>query len=116
MRASKESIGSGTLSGLVTGLAMLPVVLLGPVAGVFVDRVNRGRLIAWTDVAGGALVSAAVAVFFPVPGSRRFGAFLSKPAEGGSLLLATPWTENPSCCPRCSIVWWVRNPCRLGPA
>lgn len=65
----KEATGSGTLSGLVTGLAMLPMVLLGPVAGVFVDRVNRGRLIAWTDVAGGVLVSAAAVLFFLAPGN-----------------------------------------------
>jgi len=66
----KDATGSGTLSGLITGLAMLPMVVLGPVAGVFVDRVNRGRLIAWTDVAGGVLVSAAAAVFFLTPESR----------------------------------------------
>ena len=66
----KEATGSGTLSGLVSGLAMLPMVLLGPLAGVFVDRVNRGRMIAWTDVAGGVLVSAAAALFFLVPGSK----------------------------------------------
>jgi DHA3 family macrolide efflux protein-like MFS transporter len=66
----KQATGSGTLSGLLTGLAMLPMVLLGPVAGVFVDRVNRGRMIAWTDVAGGLLVSAAAALFFLVPGQQ----------------------------------------------
>jgi DHA3 family macrolide efflux protein-like MFS transporter len=71
----KETTGSGTLSGLVGAAAMLPMVLLGPLAGVFVDRVNRGRMIAWTDVAGGVLVSAAAALFFLLPGS-------------GSLLLA----------------------------
>ena len=67
----KDATGSGTLSGLLTGLAMLPMVVLGPVAGVFVDRVNRGRMIAWTDVAGGLLVSAAAALFFLVPGQRE---------------------------------------------
>jgi MFS family permease len=67
----RDATGSGTLSGLLTGLAMLPMVLLGPVAGVFVDRVNRGRMIAWTDVAGGLLVSAAAALFFLVPGNRE---------------------------------------------
>ena len=65
----KESTGSGTLSGLVGGAATLPMVLLGPIAGVFVDRANRGRLIAWTDVAGGVLVSIAAVLFFAVPGS-----------------------------------------------
>lgn len=63
----KDATGSGTLSGLVGGLAMLPMVLLGPIAGVFVDRVNRGRMVAWTDVAGGALVSAAAVLFLVMP-------------------------------------------------
>jgi DHA3 family macrolide efflux protein-like MFS transporter len=67
----KDATGSGTLSGLLTGLAMLPMVLLGPVAGVFVDRVNRGRMIAWTDVAGGLLVAAAAALFLLVPGRQE---------------------------------------------
>lgn len=63
----KETTGSGTLSGLMSGLSTLPMVLLGPIAGVFVDRANRGRLIAWTDIAGGVLVSAAAALFFTLP-------------------------------------------------
>jgi DHA3 family macrolide efflux protein-like MFS transporter len=65
----KETTGSGTLSGLIGGMATLPMVLLGPIAGVFVDRTNRGRLIAWTDIAGGVLVSIAAALFFAVPAS-----------------------------------------------
>ena len=65
----KETTGSGTLSGLVGGMATLPMVLLGPIAGVFVDRTNRGRLIAWTDIAGGVLVSIAAVLFFTVPGN-----------------------------------------------
>jgi DHA3 family macrolide efflux protein-like MFS transporter len=65
----KETTGSGTLSGLIGGMAMLPMVLLGPFAGVLVDRTNRGRLIAWTDIAGGALVALAAALFFALPGN-----------------------------------------------
>lgn len=63
----KETTGSGTLSGLIGGIAILPMALLGPIAGVFVDRTNRGRLIAWTDIAGGVLVSLAAVLFFIVP-------------------------------------------------
>jgi MFS family permease len=63
----KETTGSGTLSGLISGTATLPMVLLGPIAGVFVDRTNRGQLIAWTDIAGGALVAIAAVLFFTVP-------------------------------------------------
>jgi len=50
---------SGTLRGLIMTVALLPMVVLGPVAGVLVDRFSRQRLIAWTDIAGGALVLAA---------------------------------------------------------
>ncbi len=65
----KETTGSGTLSGLIGGVAMLPMVLLGPFAGVFVDRTNRGRLIAWTDIAGGVIVAIAAVLFFLLPGN-----------------------------------------------
>lgn len=63
----KETTGSDTLSGLIGGIATLPMVLLGPIAGVFMDRTNRGRLIAWTDIAGGVLVSPAAVLFFAMP-------------------------------------------------
>jgi DHA3 family macrolide efflux protein-like MFS transporter len=62
----KEITGSGTLMGLVMTAALLPMVVLGPFAGVLVDRWNRKRLIAWTDLAGGFLVLAA-AGFFLLP-------------------------------------------------
>jgi len=65
----KDTTHSGTLSGLIGAVATLPMVLLGPVAGVFVDRTNRGRLIAWTDIVGGLLVSIAALLFFTVPAS-----------------------------------------------
>jgi DHA3 family macrolide efflux protein-like MFS transporter len=65
----KETTGSGTLSGLIGGISTVPMVLLGPIAGVFVDRTNRGRLIAWTDIAGGVMVTIAAVLFFTLPGN-----------------------------------------------
>ncbi len=62
----KELTQSGTLSGLVMSVALLPMVILGPIAGVFVDRWNRRNLIAWTDIAGGLFVLLA-AFFFILP-------------------------------------------------
>jgi MFS transporter, DHA3 family, macrolide efflux protein len=60
----KHLTDSGTLMGLVMTTALLPAVLLGPIAGVVVDRWNRRKLIAWTDIAGGAFVLVAALFFF----------------------------------------------------
>jgi MFS family permease len=43
------------------------MAVLGPAAGVFIDRLNRGKLIAWTDIAGGILLAAAALMFFLLP-------------------------------------------------
>ncbi len=64
----KHLTQSGTLMGLVMTSALLPMVLLGPVAGVMVDRWRRQRLIAWTDIIGGLLVLLAAFLFFLTPG------------------------------------------------
>ncbi|TFG58584.1 MAG: MFS transporter [Spirochaetales bacterium] len=63
----KTITDSGTLMGMVMTVAMLPMVVIGPIAGVIVDRWDRKRLIAWTDIAGGIAVAAAGAVFFLLP-------------------------------------------------
>ena len=61
----KQITESGTLMGLVMTAALAPMVILGPIAGVLVDRWDRRRLIAWTDLAGGFLVLGAAA-FLPL--------------------------------------------------
>ena len=66
----KDVTGSGSIMGLVMMAAMLPPVLLGPVAGVFVDRWDRRKIIAYTDIAGGLVVLAAALLFFLLPGAR----------------------------------------------
>ena len=66
----KDVTGSGSIMGLVMMTALLPPVLLGPVAGVFVDRWDRRKIIAYTDIAGGLFVLAAAALFFLAPGAR----------------------------------------------
>jgi MFS transporter, DHA3 family, macrolide efflux protein len=66
----KDVTGSGSIMGLVMMAALLPPVLLGPVAGVFVDRWDRRKIIAYTDIAGGLFVLAAAALFLLAPGAR----------------------------------------------
>jgi Bacterial protein of unknown function (DUF894). len=66
----KDVTGSGSIIGMVMMAAMLPPVLLGPIAGVFVDRWDRRKIISYTDIAGGLFVLAAAALFFLVPGSK----------------------------------------------
>src|SRR5919202_5246594 len=51
--------------GLLAALSGAPVLLLGLLAGVWVDRVRRRPLMIWTDLARAALlVSIAVAALF----------------------------------------------------
>ncbi len=64
----KQATGSGSLMGLVMTAALLPSLVVGPLAGVFVDRLDRKKLIAWTDIAGGVGVLTAAIVFFAFPG------------------------------------------------
>jgi MFS transporter, DHA3 family, macrolide efflux protein len=70
----KQLTGSGTIMGLVMMVAFLPMVILGPLSGVVVDRWNRQRLIAWTDIAGGLFVLGAACFFFlPFAAPVRIG-------------------------------------------
>lgn len=50
-----ELTGSGTLLGSTVGLQLLPVLLLGPYAGVCADRVDRRRLLVVTQAVSGLL-------------------------------------------------------------
>ncbi len=70
MLLMKQLTQSGTLVGLVMTVAFLPMVILGPFAGVFADRLHKQRMIAWTDIAGGVLVAGAAA-FFIWPSSNE---------------------------------------------
>ncbi|MFH2116304.1 MAG: MFS transporter [Spirochaetota bacterium] len=69
MLAIKDLTGSGSVMGLLMAFAILPSVLLGPIAGVFVDRLDRRRLIAWTDIAGGLVVLLAFATLLSFRGN-----------------------------------------------
>jgi MFS family permease len=50
--------GSGLALGLVTGLQFLPVLLAGPWSGLVADRVDKRRLLYWTQGAMGLLALA----------------------------------------------------------
>ena len=47
--------GGGLALGIVTALQFLPMLLAGPWGGVIADRVDKRRLIIWTQSAAGAL-------------------------------------------------------------
>jgi MFS family permease len=49
--------GSGTALGLVASLQFLPVLLLGPLGGVFVDRFDKRRLLYFTQTAAALLAA-----------------------------------------------------------
>ena len=99
----KQITESGTLMGLVMTAAIAPMVILGPIAGVLVDRWDSRRLIAWTDLAGGFLVLGAAAFFFfPASLPARIGILfgvtiltglldsISQPAIGASIPSLVP--------------------------
>ncbi|MBJ7597365.1 MFS transporter, partial [Candidatus Nephthysia bennettiae] len=47
--------GSGFALGVVTGLQFLPVLLAGPWGGLLADRVDKRRLLMWTQAGMGLL-------------------------------------------------------------
>ncbi|MFS8641422.1 MAG: MFS transporter, partial [Symbiobacteriaceae bacterium] len=63
-----DETGSVGVATLLTLLTMLPVILLGPVAGVLVDRYNRRALMMIADLvrAATALVLAPLSVVQPL--------------------------------------------------
>ena len=61
--------GSGTALGLVTTLQYTPILVVGGVAGVLVDRVDRRRLYLWTQTLAG--LEALVLGMLTVTGSVR---------------------------------------------
>ncbi|MFR4163771.1 MAG: MFS transporter [Paraclostridium sordellii] len=52
-----EITGSTALMGMLSAVTMLPKTILGPFAGVFVDRWDRKKLIVLTDLIRGVIVT-----------------------------------------------------------
>ena len=52
-----DRTGSTAMMGLLSALTMLPRVLVGPFAGVFVDRLDRKKIIVFTDFIMGIFVT-----------------------------------------------------------
>jgi MFS family permease len=67
--------GSGFDLGLVTGLQFLPMLLLGPWGGLVADRVNKRRLLYFTQ-AGGALIALALGILVETHAIRLWQVFL----------------------------------------
>ena len=67
-----EATRSATMSGLMVLAGVLPVVVLGPIAGTFADgRRSRLRIVATCDIVSGVLVSLLALGFVAGPGAWR---------------------------------------------
>ena len=67
--------GSGFDLGLVTGLQFLPMLLFGPWGGLVADRVNKRRLLYFTQ-AGGGLIALALGILVETHAIRLWQVFL----------------------------------------
>jgi len=72
----KQLTGSATVLGIVELLAFLPWVVMGPLAGTFVDRANRKSVILWSYLVRSALMLILfIASLDRVAGLRVLGPF-----------------------------------------
>jgi MFS transporter, DHA3 family, macrolide efflux protein len=69
----KHATGSASLMGAIMMVAMLPAVILGPVAGVFADRYSRRTTIIVADFARGLSVLALALALFVAPRATSLG-------------------------------------------
>lgn len=65
----KHATDSATLMGVILMVSSLPAVLLGPVAGAFVDRYSRRAIIVLSDVIRGLAVLTLAVFIFIAPGA-----------------------------------------------
>jgi MFS family permease len=59
-----KTFNSATLFASILILASLPRLLLGPIAGVFVDRLDRKKIIVYSDLINGLFILAMAGLFF----------------------------------------------------
>lgn len=59
-----ERTGSTAAMATVAICAALPIIIAGPFAGTYVDRVDRKKLMIWTDLFRGVLISIPGILFF----------------------------------------------------
>ena len=52
-----EMTGSKSLMGLLSAVTMMPRLILGPFAGVFIDKWDRKKVIVLTDLIRGIVVT-----------------------------------------------------------
>jgi len=68
----KQITSSGSMVGLFFMLSALPVVLFGALGGAFADRFSRKRIIVFSDVVNGLLISALGILLFILPPQSSF--------------------------------------------
>lgn len=69
----KEVTGSASLMGLLMAASMVPALLLSPFGGTFADRHSRVRIMIWTDLIAGAVITALAVFLWLRPGDTALG-------------------------------------------
>ena len=59
-----DSTGSTTILATVAFVSILPTLLLGPLAGTFIDRFDRRKLMLWMNLASGCLYALAATLLY----------------------------------------------------
>lgn len=69
----KEATGSASLMGLLMSASAVPALLLSPFGGTFADRHSRVRIMIWTDLIAGALITSFALVLWLRPNDTALG-------------------------------------------
>ena len=81
--------GRGAAVGVVTGLQFLPMMLLGPWAGVVADRVDKRRALVWTQLFSG-VVALALTIVTATGAVELWMVFLAALLNGFAFVLDAP--------------------------
>lgn len=72
----RKVTGSDAMVGYVGAVEMLPYLLLGPYAGALADRVDRRKIMLWSDLVSGGLLVAMAGLTFVANGPPIWALFL----------------------------------------
>ena len=69
----KEATGSASLMGLLMAASAVPALLLSPFGGTFADRHSRVRIMIWTDLLSGLVITSFAAFIWLRPHDTALG-------------------------------------------